>query len=655
MARRHTLLALILLAFALRLHHLDVQSLWYDEGVTAQVARLGLSELARWTADDIQPPLYYMLVSGWLRLNPFGELILRWPSAAFGTLLIPLLWALGRRLWDERAGLLAALVAAASPVMVYYGQEARMYTLLISLVALAALALLRWEEDGRRATDNGGGGEGRGGEKRRDAGGRAQWGARVLYALAALAALYTHYFALFALLALALHWLIRRRRDRAQWLSFLGINALVGVGYLPWAPAMLTRFQADASYWTGRLKVGEALLDVLMHFTLGATEVMAEADARAWLAALTIAAPVWLYGLRLARRRSSAPAPALLIILWGLLPALLILVLAYRTPKFNPRYLLISWPAWALLVGGGLSGLWAGDPEDLLTWVAATVRRLLALAALLLVLAAHAVGLLNWFANDNFAKSAWREGISEMYFQRQADEAALLLSGHAYPVFDAYLPPRFGVPRYLLPEMDILNVRQVVGWAEAAQTLNRIAAAQGGVWLFTWQDEVIDPSGVTVLLLDRFADAQPTPALPYLGLRHYRFRPGQVFPARPPGLIAPAALGGAVQVVGAEATTAGVWLYWQALQPDLPDLQVAITLRRASGQILAQHDLRPAGYDFPTTRWQMGEIYPHWLAAGLPPGPLTLEITLYDSASASVLGVQRLFLTAPAQACAVCG
>ena len=145
---RLTLIVLILLGLALRLCHLDVQSLWYDEGVTAQVARLGVGELARWTADDIQPPLYYLLTGGWLRLlNPWaGPLayVMRWLSAAAGVALIPLVWALGRRLWNERAGLLAAAMVTISPLMVYYSQEARMYALLTALTAAAALVAVRW-------------------------------------------------------------------------------------------------------------------------------------------------------------------------------------------------------------------------------------------------------------------------------------------------------------------------------------------------------------------------------------------------------------------------------------------------------------------------------------------------------------------------------
>ena len=75
MAKRNylALLAILLLAFALRVYRLDSQSLWYDEAVTAQVASQGIGELTRWTADDIQPPLYYYAAAGWLRVGRPGR------------------------------------------------------------------------------------------------------------------------------------------------------------------------------------------------------------------------------------------------------------------------------------------------------------------------------------------------------------------------------------------------------------------------------------------------------------------------------------------------------------------------------------------------------------------------------------------------------
>ncbi|RME84637.1 MAG: hypothetical protein D6775_04925 [Caldilineae bacterium] len=621
--RRLTLLLILLLAFVLRVHEIDAQSLWYDEGVTAQVARLGVGELARWTADDIQPPLYYLLVGGWLRFVPFGELTLRLPSAFFGLLLVPLLWALGRRLWDEGAGLLTALVATVSPLMVYYAQEARMYTLLLMWVSLAALAAVRWQVvRGRRA-----------------------WAATFLYALAGLAAMYTHYFAGFALLALALYWLIMwwlNRRDGRGFVQWLLAHVLIGVGYLPWLPAMLHRFAVDRSYWSGTLKLGEALVDVGINFTTGATEVMLEKDAQVWLPWLGLATLLWMVAVG-GGRRSRRQRPLLLLALWLFLPVAMILVLAYRTPKFNARYLMISWPAWALLAGGGINRLWQRRAH--LPAAAAHlpgIARPLAFFSLMLVLVPATLGLRNWFYDDNFAKSAWREAITEMYRHRQEDEVALLVSGHAYPVFDTYLPPRFGVPRVRLPEMEILDVTQVLGWEETADALNRLAGQYGGLWLFRWQDEVADPAQVTRILLERWADSQPTPSFAYIGLDHYRFRPGVRFPSRPPFLLHGQDFADLLRLVGIEPTATGIWLYWQALAQNLPDLHVALRLRDARGQVLWQGDMRPVGYDFPTTRWQKGETYPVFIEVPEISRAARLSLQVYRAPGEQMVGQYEL-------------
>ena len=141
------LLIILLLSFALRVYRLDAQSLWYDEAVTAQVAAKGIAELTRWTAEDIQPPLYYYAVAGWTRLAGRSEWALRFPSAFFGVLTVALLWVAARRLLGGEAGRwaagIAAWLAATSPLYVYYAQEARMYTLLTFWGVLAGYALLR--------------------------------------------------------------------------------------------------------------------------------------------------------------------------------------------------------------------------------------------------------------------------------------------------------------------------------------------------------------------------------------------------------------------------------------------------------------------------------------------------------------------------------
>ena len=62
-SKRLWLLFLILLGFGLRLTRLGEQSLWYDEGVTWLLSQMrSLVELVRWTAADIQPPHYNLMI-----------------------------------------------------------------------------------------------------------------------------------------------------------------------------------------------------------------------------------------------------------------------------------------------------------------------------------------------------------------------------------------------------------------------------------------------------------------------------------------------------------------------------------------------------------------------------------------------------------------
>jgi hypothetical protein len=73
-------------------------------------------------------------------------------SAFTGTLTVPVLYLLGRRLVGRNVGLLAAFLLSISPFHVRFAQETRMYTLLTLNAALALLALIYLLTDPRAAT-----------------------------------------------------------------------------------------------------------------------------------------------------------------------------------------------------------------------------------------------------------------------------------------------------------------------------------------------------------------------------------------------------------------------------------------------------------------------------------------------------------------------
>ncbi|MDX6646594.1 MAG: mannosyltransferase [Miltoncostaeaceae bacterium] len=113
------LAGLTALAALLRFATLDLQSLWYDETVTAGLVRMDLFDmLGRIPDSESTPPLYYVIAWLWAKVFGTGEVGLRSLSALAGTAFVPVAYAAAARLVTPRAGLIAAALAALNPVHV---------------------------------------------------------------------------------------------------------------------------------------------------------------------------------------------------------------------------------------------------------------------------------------------------------------------------------------------------------------------------------------------------------------------------------------------------------------------------------------------------------------------------------------------------------
>jgi len=612
--RRRDLLALTvvsLAAFALRTYRLDGQSLWYDEGVTASVAARGLVELTHWTAGDIQPPLYYYLMAGWGQLAGWSEWSLRFPSVFFGVLTVPLLATVAQRLTGERAAArLAALFAAFHPLLLYYSQEARMYALLVALGILAAYLLLLATAAEQR---------------------RPHW-AWLGYAVAGAAAAYTHYFAFFLLLGLSLAAagaLVQVRRGRGiLWLS--AANGAILLLYLPWINVMWRQLGGDRSYWTGELKLGEALQAVAVSFTSGATVLEQTA---LWLllgyGLITAAALAMLW-------RTSGPGRRTLWygLWWLLTPVLAVLTLAVAVPKFNPRYVMLALPGLLLLWAGGL-GLWRTQA------VGNRLPRLAPALATLLLLGFFYANV-NWYHHPNFAKDDWRGLAAWLRPRIAADETIILVSGHAWPVWDYYAPD---LPAVRLPALEILDVDAVLTFADTSAPLREVFAEETGIqgaWLINWQEDVVDPNTVVPVQLE-LGGREKGQSVTFAGIGLRRFdgiRAGRIATAPPVEHSVGASAGGQVTLVGYKAVNNGdLLLFWQRLPgATTDDLRLALTAAQAGAEIAQPPDRRLGGYTYPTSRWRPGEIVAGvipasaWLGAAPQPGVYNIALRVYDAA-----------------------
>ncbi len=129
------------LGAALRFVGLGWESLWYDEACTLDMVSASFTEIVSGkTLTPGNPSGYFALLRLWCEQFGFQIESARAFSALCGTLLIPATWlAASRMTGDRQVSLLAALLVAVSPPMVFLSREARVYPLLALFAVLATL------------------------------------------------------------------------------------------------------------------------------------------------------------------------------------------------------------------------------------------------------------------------------------------------------------------------------------------------------------------------------------------------------------------------------------------------------------------------------------------------------------------------------------
>ncbi len=222
------LVVAVVLRFTTRSH------LWLDEALSVNIARLPFGRLHAALRQDGSPPLYYVLLHGWISVFGSSDGAVRAFSGVVGVLTLPVAWLCGRRIAhtdDERAWLpwVAVLVVASSPYAIRFSTETRMYGLEILLVLLGYLAI-------RSVLD------------------RPRPGNLLAVAAVTAALLYTQYWALYLVGVVAVFLLaaaLVRRGDATGRAARAAFIAVAGgcVAFVPWLPTFLFQVRHTGTPW----------------------------------------------------------------------------------------------------------------------------------------------------------------------------------------------------------------------------------------------------------------------------------------------------------------------------------------------------------------------------------------------------------------------
>lgn len=92
---------------------------------------------------DFHMPLYYMYAHFWMKFFGNTDIVLRYSSIIWGVLTIPALFYLGRLYKSEKVGYFLAIIGCLSPILIYYSQEFRFYSMLVFFSTLSLIAFLK--------------------------------------------------------------------------------------------------------------------------------------------------------------------------------------------------------------------------------------------------------------------------------------------------------------------------------------------------------------------------------------------------------------------------------------------------------------------------------------------------------------------------------
>jgi len=219
----------VVVAFGVALRFWTKSALWLDEALTVNIARRPIHEIPSYLKRDGAPPLYYLLLHFWMGLLGTSDLAVRSLTGVLSVFTLPIAWLAGRRFGGRTVAWMALVLLASAPFAIYYATEARMYALVMFLVACGFLALERVLS-------------------------RPQVGNLVALAVVSAALLYTQYWAIYLIASLAL-WLIwqawRGRSDRRSPTRYALGSIVVGcVAFLPWMPTFIYQSAHTGTPWS---------------------------------------------------------------------------------------------------------------------------------------------------------------------------------------------------------------------------------------------------------------------------------------------------------------------------------------------------------------------------------------------------------------------
>ena len=226
----------VFLGIAIQVFFCIGKGIWADEAFTLAMLRHDYQSMIDLTAADVHPPLYYILLKGWIdawKLIISGSAITvlaKLFSVIPYILMIILSCKKIKKLWGQFVAYTWMLAILSVSYLISNGVEIRMYSWAMLFVTVAFISMYDIVQENKVSS---------------------WW----VFVLTSLAAAYTHYFACVAVAVvygLLLLWILCKQRKLLGRWFIASISTIIG--YLPWLFVFIKQTQTvSESYWINRI------------------------------------------------------------------------------------------------------------------------------------------------------------------------------------------------------------------------------------------------------------------------------------------------------------------------------------------------------------------------------------------------------------------
>lgn len=242
------LVIIILIGGFLRFYHIEKRGLWYDELGSLKFASKNFKSMIISIAQDRHAPLYYLIHFVWIRIFGDSELALRSHSAIFGILCILVIFNIGKELFNSKVGLISSFLLSINIIHIIFSQEAKMYSLLLSLSLLSTYFFIMLLKEGKSRNT-------------------------IFFIITTSLMLYTHNLAFFILIFQGIYLLFTKKNIVSKTKIFIS-QLIAALMFLPWVVFLLRTKNLSSTI----ISIGFSncsILDKLYSFSAGSLLIKA--------------------------------------------------------------------------------------------------------------------------------------------------------------------------------------------------------------------------------------------------------------------------------------------------------------------------------------------------------------------------------------------